>query len=83
MIAQAKTLLKPLEKNGSGYALTLGVMRLNQSGLDSAATEPYLNAIGSFSFSEDAVVIHSDVGGRRDSTGARCAARGGSAPKYG
>jgi hypothetical protein len=67
LIAQAKTLLKPLEKNGSGYALTLGVVRLNQTGADSAGTDPYLNAIGSFSFWEDAVVIHSNVGARRDS----------------
>jgi hypothetical protein len=67
LIAQAKTLLKPLEKNGSGYALTLGVMRLNQAGPDSGGTEPYLNAIGSFSFFDDAVVVHSNAGGRRDS----------------
>jgi hypothetical protein len=66
LVAQAKTLLKPLETNGSGYALTLGVMRLSPSGPDSGETNPYINGIGSFSFVDDAVVVHTNLGARRD-----------------
>lgn len=66
LVAQAKTLLKPLQTNGTGYALTLGVVRRNPAGPDSGETDPYLNAIGSFSFAEDAVVVHTNAGARRD-----------------
>src|SRR6266850_983035 len=66
LVAQAQTLLKPLETNGSGYALTLGVMRLSPSGPDSGETNPYVNGIGSFSLADDAVVIHTNLGARRD-----------------
>jgi hypothetical protein len=66
LIAQAKTLLKPLQTNGAGYAVTLGVIRLSPDGPASGATDPYLNGIGSFSFAQDAVVIHTNAGARRD-----------------
>jgi hypothetical protein len=65
-VAQAKTLLKPLRTNGAGYALTLGFQRVTPTGPDSGHTDPYLNAIGSFSLAEDAVVVHTNVGARRD-----------------
>lgn len=58
-ILQAKTLLKPLEANGSGFALSLGV-------LANSATSPYFNAIGSFSFAGDRVVLHANLGALRD-----------------
>jgi hypothetical protein len=58
-ILQAKTLLKPLATNGSGFALTLGV-------LANTANSPYFNAIGSFSFGGDRVVVHTNLGGIRD-----------------
>ena len=58
-ILQAKTLLKPLVTNGAGFALTLGT-------LYGATTNPYLNAIGSFSFADDRVVIHTNLGVLRD-----------------
>jgi hypothetical protein len=66
LIAQAKTLLKPLETNGSGYALTVGAVRLSPSGTDSGETNPFVNGIGSFSLADDAVVIHTNLGARRD-----------------
>ena len=66
LVAQAKTLLKPLEANGSGYALTLGVVRLSPSGPDSGETNPFVNGIGSFSLADEAVVIHTNLGARRD-----------------
>jgi hypothetical protein len=58
-VLQAKTLLKPLESNGSGFALTLGV-------LANTASSPYFNAIGSFSFAEDRIVLHTNLGAIRD-----------------
>ena len=58
-ILQAKMLLKPLVTNGSGFALTLGTFY-------GAATSPYLNAIGSFSFADDRIVVHTNVGALRD-----------------
>lgn len=58
-VLQAKTLLKPLETNGSGFALTLGV-------LANTASSPYFNAIGSFSFAGDRVVLHTNLGAIRD-----------------
>jgi hypothetical protein len=67
LIAQAKTLLKPLQTNGSGYALTVGMVRLDRAGPDSGETDPYLNAIGSFSFADDVLVVHTNLGARRDS----------------
>lgn len=65
VIAQAKTLLKPLETNGTGYALTLGVAQVSPF-LESRVTNPYLNAIGSFSIHGDRVVVHANLGAQRD-----------------
>jgi hypothetical protein len=66
VIGQAKTLLKPLETNGSGYALTLGVLSLRPPGPAAHQTNPYLNGIGSFSFADDRFVVHANLGVRRD-----------------
>ncbi len=60
-ILQAKMLLKPLATNGSGFALSLGV-------LAGRTTSPYFNAIGSFSFADDRVVLHTNLGGLLDGT---------------
>jgi hypothetical protein len=65
-MAQAKTLLKPLETNGSGYAITVGVSRLRPPSPAAQETNPYVNGIGSFSFAGDRVVIHANLGARRD-----------------
>lgn len=58
-VLQVKTLLKPLATNGAGFALALGM-------LASTANSPYFNAIGSFSFADDRVVLHANLGGIRD-----------------
>ncbi len=63
-ILQGKMLLKPLVTNGAGFALSLGM-------LAGSTTSPYLNAIGSFSFSDDRVVLHANLGGLRDGTSNR------------
>jgi hypothetical protein len=65
LVLQGKTLLKPLETNGSGYALSVGTFRVNpHEGRD--VWSPYLNGIGSFSFMDDRTVIHANLGAIRD-----------------
>ena len=65
VVLQGKALLKPLETNGAGLALTLGALRVSPPrGHD--VTSPYLNAIGSFSFADDRVVLHANLGAIRD-----------------
>ena len=66
VIAQAKTLLVPLRPNAAGYALTLGVTRLRRTAPTRTETNPYVNGIGSFSFADDATVMHVNLGARRD-----------------
>lgn len=55
-ILQAKFLLRPLETNGWGAALSVGAF----------SGQPYLNAIGSVSFADDRAVIHANAGAIRD-----------------
>jgi len=64
-ILQAKTLLVPLETNGAGFAFTAGVARISPSS-SQRVSNPYVNGIASFSFAEDRVVIHANVGAFRD-----------------
>jgi hypothetical protein len=65
LVLQAKTLLKPLATNGSGYALTLGTFYINpQHGGN--VWSPYVNAIGSFSFLDDRAVVHANLGAIHD-----------------
>ena len=56
LILQAKVLLKPLEPNGMGFAISGGFY----------AGQPYVNTIGSFSFLDDRAVIHANLGAIRD-----------------
>ena len=65
VLAQGKVLLKALESGGSGYALTLGVGRV-QPFQAQPATNPYFNGIGSFSLFGDRIVVHSNLGAVRD-----------------
>ncbi|MFY9314339.1 MAG: hypothetical protein WAO95_02120 [Burkholderiales bacterium] len=58
-VFQAKTLLKPLETNGAGFALSLGTFAGNKIG-------PYVNGIGSLSLADDRVVLHGNLGAIRD-----------------
>lgn len=58
-IVQGKKLLKPLQTNGSGFALSAGL-------LYNRASSPYVNGIGSFSFADDRVVLHLNAGAVRD-----------------
>ena len=64
-LMQVKTLLKPLETNGAGFALTLGALRVSPFQA-AQVTSPYLNAIGTFSFADDRVILHTNLGGVRD-----------------
>ena len=65
VVLQAKTLLKPLETNGSGFALTLGTFYSNPPA-GSNFWSPYVNGIGSFSFLDDRAVVHANLGAIRD-----------------
>ncbi len=60
-VFQAKTLLKTLQANGSGYALTVGAFRVSPFQAPHT-TNPFVNAIGSFSFVDDRLVIHANIG---------------------
>jgi len=65
LVLQAKTLIKPLETNGSGFALTLGTFYSNpQTGNN--FWSPYVNGIASFSFLDDRAVVHTNLGAIRD-----------------
>jgi hypothetical protein len=65
IVLQGKTLLKPLQTNGSGFALTLGTFYVNpQDGRN--VWSPYVNGIGSFSFLDDRAVVHANIGAIRD-----------------
>ena len=65
LVLQGKTLLKPLDTNGSGYALTLGTFYVNpQDGRN--VWSPYLNGVASFSFLNDRAVVHANLGAIRD-----------------
>ncbi len=65
VVMQGKTLLKPLETNGAGFALTLGMLRVTPDAMRSVHS-PYFNAIGSFSFADDKVIVHTNLGGIQD-----------------
>lgn len=65
LIAQAKTLLRTLETDGWGAAVTLGSTR--RSGPAGARSwNPYVNLVSSLSFAGDRVVVHANLGALRD-----------------
>jgi len=51
-LVQAKALFKELQTNGTGYAGSAGVF----------GSDPYVNAIASFSFLDDRAVVHTNLG---------------------
>jgi len=59
VLLQVKTLLKPLVTNGYGFAFSVGTFAGHSK-------RPYINGIGSFSFADDRVVIHANVGAIHD-----------------
>jgi len=64
-IAQVKSLLKPLETNGHGFAFTLGAARVSPF-QQAHAWNPYVNGITSVSFADDRFILHANLGGVRD-----------------
>jgi hypothetical protein len=62
LIAQAKTLLRPLRANDFGLALTLGALRQEPLGSADGAWSPFVNLIGSLSWRDDAVILHANAG---------------------
>ena len=77
LVAQAKTLIKPLETNGYGLALTVGALRMVPQDPGPAETNPFVNGIASFSLANDAVVLHTNLGARWDDTANRTRKGGG------
>lgn len=65
VVGQVKTLLVPLEPNGLGLALSLGVNRSKQASSETRYS-PYFNAIASVSLADDAVVVHFNAGATRE-----------------
>ncbi|MBN9573671.1 hypothetical protein [Alicycliphilus denitrificans] len=60
--AQGKTILKPLEANGWGMGLAVGTVRHAQAG----NRDWYAYVPASFSFRDDAVVVHANIGWLRE-----------------
>jgi hypothetical protein len=75
-LMQVKTLLKPLETNGTGFALTVGSARADPF-QQKHVWNPYFNAISSTSFANDRVVLHANLGGIRDHPASRSRATWG------
>jgi len=72
VIAQAKTLLRPLAINGYGLAFTLGVSHQNPvDPTPRSQWAPFINIIGSLSLHDDAVVVHANIGSLQDRTADR------------
>ena len=67
LIAQGKTMLRPLQTNDYGVALTMGTTR--QRPFDAATAShwsPFFNLISSVSLKDDLVVIHANAGALDD-----------------
>lgn len=63
-VFQGKTVLKALEANGWGLALSVGTAKQRPAG--SSAREWYVNAPASFSFRNDSLLLHTNLGWLRD-----------------
>lgn len=66
LVVQAKALLKPLESNGWGAALTLGHVRHSSINGGKNQRDFYVNAPLSKSFLDDKLVVHSNLGWLRE-----------------
>ena len=67
LIAQGKTVLRPLQTNGYGIAATLGALRQRPFAAEPASRwSPFVNLISSFSQRDDALVIHANAGALDD-----------------
>jgi len=67
LVAQGKTLLKPLQTNGYGLATTLGAARQRPFAADPASHwSPFVNLISSISLQNDTTVIHVNAGAQDD-----------------
>lgn len=64
VVLQGKTLFKPLDSNGWSIGLVAGVVRRPQ--VRTGTRDWYAYVPSSFSFHDDGVVVHTNVGGLRD-----------------
>lgn len=65
VVGQVKTLLRPLQTNGVGFAVTVGVNRVNPAAADTSFS-PFVNFIASVSTLDDALVLHANLGVTKD-----------------
>ena len=64
VVVQGKTLIKPLAANGWGIGLAVGVVHHPQA--DAGPRDWYAYVPASFSFRDDAVVVHTNLGWMRE-----------------
>ncbi len=64
VVMQGKTLFKPLDTNGWGIGLAAGMVRHPQA--DAGTRDWYAYVPASFSFRDDAVVVHTNLGWLRE-----------------
>lgn len=69
VVFQAKTILKPLEKNGWGLGLAVGTVKHPRAEMGGRDLYVYLPA--SYSFAEDRFVLHTNVGLLREQEAGR------------
>ncbi|MCL2523282.1 MAG: hypothetical protein FWF20_09100 [Betaproteobacteria bacterium] len=60
IVIQGKTLLRPLEANGWGMALSFGANR--HPNMEKSGRDWYANALNSFSLRDDRFIIHTNIG---------------------
>ena len=70
VLLQGKTVLRPLQTNDFGLALSLGTQRTTPA-TPAARWNPFLNAIASVSLRDDAVVLHANAGALNDRLASR------------
>ncbi len=76
LIVQGKTLLRPLQTNGFGLAMSAGALE-TASPAPAARWSPYVNLIASLSLRDDALVLHANAGALNDRPASRSRATWG------
>lgn len=70
LLVQGKTLLRPLQTNDFGLAMSVGALETT-SAAPVARLSPYLNMIASLSLRHDALVLHANAGALDDRPASR------------
>lgn len=70
LLLQGKTLLRPLQTNDFGLAMSVGALE-TVTATPAARWSPYLNMIASLSLRDDALVLHANAGALNDRPASR------------